>query len=393
MIIKNGKKETMSKKLKGFSLAELLISLLVISIVLSAAIPTITKRTAQEREQIWKWSTDNNSTFFGLGSNQAVLVGISNVPTGELSAFMDDDYRFESYPTIGYHKDAPAFVEPLYIKNATFTTDGDKLMLLKKSIPGESTVSPADHKSTNMGNSHISFYNIENGAERSHNNVSYGGRIAVDRHNIAFGIGTLLHQENVLEKIGTAKNVDLWAKNFKVLDKDGDQDIKQFVGENTAIGHYALMANTKGFRNVAIGEKTLSNNREGSFNTAIGFLAANKIGREKYTDKTTYRISDRTVNKIKFDELAINGKYASENTAIGSSALTFNVTGFGNTAVGADSLKRVKNGDDNVGLGYFALGELNQGFGNVSLGTNSCYTMTEGNYNICIGNSVLNRRP
>ena len=131
----------MSKKLKGFSLAELLISLLVISIVLSAAIPTITKRTAQDREQIWKWSTDNNGTYFGLGSNQAVLIGTPIMPTGNIAVFMDDD---NDASTNNY--------EELYLDNPRFTTTGDKLSILKQSLEGHTT---------NMANSHISFYNIK----------------------------------------------------------------------------------------------------------------------------------------------------------------------------------------------------------------------------------------
>ena len=56
--------EMMYKKTKGFSLAELLISLLIISIVLAAAIPTITKRRAHDPENVWNWTNKNNSAFF-----------------------------------------------------------------------------------------------------------------------------------------------------------------------------------------------------------------------------------------------------------------------------------------------------------------------------------------
>lgn len=335
----------MSKKLKGFSLAELLISLLVISIVLSAAIPTITKRTSQDREQIWKWSTDNNSAYFGLGSNQAVLIGTPTIPSGSLTTYMDDDLggaqgRFE---------------DPIFIKNPRFTTTGDKVSILKQSLQGHTT---------NMANSHISFYNIDSGAERNSANITYAGRIATDKHNLAFGRGTLLHLED---------------------------PTSSWFGENTAIGHYALMATTKGYQNVAVGEKSLSNNRKGFQNTAVGFLAANKLGRETDSDATK-RANNRSVNGITINEINTNGSFSSENTAIGNASLSFNETGFGNTSIGSRSLEINYYGDDNTALGYSSLGLLEKGYGNTAVGSNACNAITEGNYNICIGNAVLSEK-
>ena len=367
----------MSKKLKGFSLAELLISLLVISIVLSAAIPTITKRTAQEREVIWRWSTDNNSTYFGLGAQQAVLIGTPNIPTGDLLAFMDDDYDYGT-------NNADRIEDPTYINNATFTTSGDKLVILKKSIPGQTTVQPSEHQTTNMGNSHISFYNIENGVERNSSNVSYAGRIAADRHNLAFGIGTLLHQENIADGVGTSRGPNLLTSD-------------RFVGENTAIGHYALMANTRGEQNVAVGEKALSHNKVGSNNTALGFLAGNKMNatnREAFkkigdiADDYKGSLTDFAYQRV-FEKIPGFTELPSENTMLGSSSIQRNETGFGNTALGSQSLYNQFYGDENTSVGYFSLGDLNRGYGNTSVGANACSNILEGNYNVCIGNSAL----
>lgn len=331
----------MSKKFKGFSLAELLISLLVISIVLSAAIPTITKRTAQDREQIWKWSTDNNSTYFGLGANQSVLIGTPTNPfndeanTKSIENIMDDGYTNS---------------DSIYFNAPRFTSTGDKLAILKRSLQGHTT---------NMANSHISFYNIQNGIDRNTDNITYGGRIAADEHNLAFGRATLLHMENITD---------------------------DYYGENTAIGHYALMATTSGAQNVAVGEKALSHNKDGSHNTALGFLAGNKVGR-------VAREESRTVNGLTvIESQAGYSATASENTAIGDSALSKNETGFANTALGSQSLTGQIYGDDNTSVGYYSLGTMRSGFGNTSLGANACGIFQEGNYNICIGNSAYSER-
>lgn len=334
----------MSRKLKGFSLAELLISLLVISIVLSAAIPTITKRTSQDREQIWKWSTDNNSTYFGLGSQQSVLIGTPTVPTGDVKVFMDED---NDSSTNNYGE--------LFIDQPRFTTAGDKLAILKQSLHGQTT---------NMANSHISFYTIESGAERTASNIVYAGRIATDNHNLAFGKGTLLHQQDITT---------------------------DWKGENTAIGHYSLMSNKSGIRNVAVGEKALSNNRDGYSNTAVGFLAANKIGREPSSHDRSDRKA-RTVQNMSIDEVDLHGELSSSNTAVGYNALGSNITGYGNTAVGSVSSGTTINGDDNTSIGSFALQTLDQGYGNSAVGANACSSLKTGNYNICIGNAVLSEK-
>ena len=334
----------MSRKLKGFSLAELLISLLVISIVLSAAIPTITKRTSQDRDQIWKWSTDNNSTYFGLGSQQSVLIGTPTVPTGDITVLMDEDNKSD---TNNYSE--------LYIDQPRFTTAGDKLAILKQSLHGQTT---------NMANSHISFYTIESGAERTASNIVYEGRIATDNHNLAFGKGTLLHQRDIAT---------------------------DWLGENTAIGHYTLMSNVDGIRNVAVGEKALSNNRDGYSNTAVGFLAANKIGRAPSSHDRSDR-GARTVQNMSIDEVDLHGGLSSSNTAVGYNALGSNITGYGNTAVGSVSSGATINGDDNTSIGSFALQTLDQGYGNSAVGANACSSLKTGNYNICIGNAVLSEK-
>ena len=64
----------MNNKRKGFSIAELLIALLIISIVLAAAIPAITKKNTAGGEKIWRWAGKNNSAFFGVGQNQSAII-------------------------------------------------------------------------------------------------------------------------------------------------------------------------------------------------------------------------------------------------------------------------------------------------------------------------------
>ena len=97
----------MNKRLHGFTIAEMLISLLIISLVLSAAIPTITKKSASS-DSIWQWSASSTSAYFGEAANQTAIIGdmyLTSMTPAILGSYLaniadfndiSDDYRKES---------------------------------------------------------------------------------------------------------------------------------------------------------------------------------------------------------------------------------------------------------------------------------------------------------
>ena len=231
----------MYKKTKGFSLAELLISLLIISIVLAAAIPTITKRRAHDPENVWNWTNKNNSAFFGAGHNQTAIIGYDMMPFSDLA---DADKVDKYFDTDSISSDITEF---------NFSTDGDKLVLVKR-LRGI-----GENKTENMKNSHISFYNIEDRTGATSRDLIYAGRISSDQHNLAFGIATL-QSLNAVE-IGAHNN----------------DDIGKGRGYNTALGHYALSFLKEGAFNTAVGESALTFNFNAHRNTALGAYALNRV--------------------------------------------------------------------------------------------------------------------
>ena len=66
----------MIKKERAFSLAELLISLLVTSMILAATVPTITRKAASINENPVRF-TLTNDVYTATGDNQSVLIGAS----------------------------------------------------------------------------------------------------------------------------------------------------------------------------------------------------------------------------------------------------------------------------------------------------------------------------
>lgn len=263
---------------KGFSLAELLISLLIISIVLAAAIPTITKRSGASREQIWRWTTSNNDIFFGVGKLQSTILGLSAMPSNVT-------YFYSDY-TSG---------------DETMESNSDKLAIAQQ----------YDSSEQFFKKSHIAFYTAQKTADATATDgIQYTGRLALDRKNIALGIGTLQALQN---------------------DKSW----------NTAIGHYALFHNSTGDKNTALGFLALPANISGSSNTALGY------------------------NSLTMDQTG------DSNTAIGASALSKinkisnDSPSNNNVAIGANACVGIKSGSNNICIGTNSGNDPNGGIGKV----------------------------
>lgn len=261
-----------NNKFRGFSLAELLISLLIISIVLAAAIPTMTRK-GKGSEQIWRWSMPRNSTYFGTGANQSVIIGSATPPLQQGGKDSNGNLVTNDNEIARFFNDSQVQAN----SSTHFTTMGDKLILVKTSFPSET----ANHSSS-LINSHISFYNVVGDLSSTQNDISYAGRLAMDKHNIALGIGSLQ------------------SLNATTTNASG------FMGNNIAIGHFSLFNDVSGIRNIAIGEKALALNLNGNDNTAVG---ANAL----MTSNTGY--SNTAIGSSACNDL--NGNY---NICIGANA-------------------------------------------------------------------------
>ncbi|MCD7740201.1 MAG: tail fiber domain-containing protein, partial [Candidatus Gastranaerophilales bacterium] len=333
----------MNKKTKGFTLAELLISLLVVSLVLSAVIPTITRRTQNDREYIWAWANTNNSAYFGVGSNQSAILGLNNIPEKTLDDMLKDTQAISSVSNDTY--DASPIgndyqTEKIITDDLNFAA-GDKLVIFKKAIENE------NNPNVNFLNSHIAFYTIQGNPDATTNDINYAGRLAMDSGNIALGIGTL---QNI-----TADH----------------------AGENTALGHFALLRDAGGIRNTAVGKKALTHNDNGNYNTAVGFASL-------------YHLSSSSTEDTN------NGINTTENTAVGSLAMERVTQGSYNTAVGSQALRYMDGANNlnssnfNTAIGRGALLLLRQGNSNTALGSHACNKLNNGDDNICIGSYAAN---
>ena len=187
-------------KTKGFSLAELMIALLVISVALAATAPTITKSILGS-DTMWKTSVNNTggeqsvdaNTIFFNGPN--VLIGTQRLPN--------------------FKRASRYFPDAISTSNFDFSPKTDKLVIMGNLADGES-----------LASSHIAFYNQKGTAD-----ATYAGRLASDRYNLALGIGSL---QSLVPNVAESKGI-----------------------YNTAIGHYALFMNEEGSYNTALGYKAM----------------------------------------------------------------------------------------------------------------------------------------
>ena len=79
----------------------------------------------------------------------------------------------------------------------------------------------------------------------------------------------------------------------------------------------------------------------------------------------------------------------SDNTAVGSEALSSSTTPDGNTAVGSHALENNTTGDHNTAIGYFSLASNTEGSLNTAIGLNALGSNTTGNGNLAAGRDAL----
>lgn len=140
---------------------------------------------------------------------------------------------------------------------------------------------------------------------------------------------------------------------------------------NTAIGYWALMANTTGSWNTASGCQALYSNTTGTDNIACGYRAlihnttgSSNIasGREALWTNTTGNSNVASGTYVLFYN---TGDF---NTAIGGAAMHLNTAGGWNTAVGGYALCSNTTGAFNIAMGYGAGCDLQTGSYNIILG-------------------------
>ena len=320
------------KRNKGFSLAEILISLTVVSIVMAAAAPIFTKKS-NIGDESWKWTSSNVQSL----QNGAVYTGDTVIIGASKTPLINELYKEKKYSY------SPSFPEDLVdmqedrLDGIDSLSKKSKLTVVKNSSQRISGTTSYIH---NFADSHIALYNIGGNSA----DVQYVGRLASDQYNLAFGIGTLQSLESeYIERAGfTGKNLKY------ILDKIEPADSSKPTSRganNTAIGHYALSKLKGGNSNVAVGYRAMLDNKAGHGNVAVGYNALVKtaknaddavnlntvVGNFLGYYNSDYKVKDSGTHMITGDKNVIIGNYTKQHS--GNKNLVSNNVIIGNDAV------------------------------------------------------------
>ena len=327
----------------AFTLAEMMVVLLIASVILACMAPIMTtkmKADSSIQTSPWKWAKDNVNAYFGPGSNQAAMIGQNtkaDTDNAKLiinnSTNLDDMILFKAGESTFGH----------------LQITGSKTLLgtLASSVtPSTSTIAIGRNLTPTGGDSIV----IGNNAK------------AEGANGVAIG--------NFASAGSGGNNVSLGSSA-----KNGSGSF------NVAIGSNALSANNTGSENIAIGYSALTGNISAGNNLAIGSnsLRTNTIGR------LGIAIGNYSLN---------NNTIGNNNIAIGYKALYANTIQNSNIAIGAEALQNFNNNTNerkqtNVAIGTSAMSKTTTGHTNTFVGTGSGYNNTTGSYNTGLGHAVL----
>ena len=157
---------------------------------------------------------------------------------------------------------------------------------------------------------------------------------------------------------------------------------------NTALGAYALVADSAGVYNTAVGFSSLRNNTIAHSNTAVGTnsLYFNTTA----TANTAVGVSALQSQSFSNDDSIYDG----QNTAVGYQTLMSNnptsiSNGTQNTAVGANSLNANTIGHSNTAIGTGSLRSNTIGTHNVAAGNHALFANTTASSNTAVGYQAL----
>ena len=317
----------------GFTLAEMMVVMLIMSIILAAMAPVMTTRSKADSSSPWRYSPENLSdAYFGPGESQVAMIGQPN------KLETDDAARLILTTSSSL---------PIHLSFKRDNTTVGRLQFVDTNLVlGSGSM---DHLTTGGSN------NISIGP----NNLT---QVTSGSSNIAIGDNAMLSTTSGNNNIGIgtalASNVD-GSYNVAVGD---DSLTKANSSWNTAVGHNAYQLGTGG-SNTIIGGDAMSEG-SGSNNVAVG------------TNSLWYGSGDGNV------AIGANSNYKNQTltTFTNSTAVGFSsyASGTGSVALGASSNA---NGTDSVAVGNTALANEDS---SLSFGSGA---EANGAYSIAIGAS------
>lgn len=251
----------------AFTLAEMLVVMLILTIVMAAFAPLMTKRKVVDNTTPWRYATNNSDIYYGLATNQTAMIGKNGKLSSDINSKLLINRLNNTQAHIAFSSSGTKLGQLQLGNNAVLlggpTNEVPNLASLSVTGIGARVFGAG----TNSGASNIAvgdyvMYNNSSGS----NNTAIGSssmRVnTVGNYNTAVGAGALYNNLDAHDNV---------AVGMASLNKN-----TQGSG-NAALGSYSLYANTTGESNTAVGTYSLFNSNTGDYNTAIGYNACKNI--------------------------------------------------------------------------------------------------------------------
>ena len=385
-------------KNRAFTLAEMMVVMLILTIVLAAFAPMMTKRKSVDSTSPWKYATNNSDAYYGVTETQTAMIGQnakdSNDPSNRLTLNTGNSNQYSVL-----FKQGTNILGAIRLNSSNFlfnsrtdystVQNGSKLTALGAQALASNT---SGSNNTAIGASALSS-NTTGG-----NNTAVGSSALVSNTttsgNTAFGYQTLFSNAtgaqntaigaSALQSNQEGSNNTAIGANVMAGNKDGSN--------NTVVGSEAFGHHYSGIENIAIGYKTLGGDiigtvhTETNYNTVVGSLALSKHHSSNYNTAIGYKSLG---GDIVGSAVSTNNNY---NTVVGSFALGKHDSGNYNTAIGYKTLGALSISTNihtgrsyNTAVGSQALGNNYSGEYNTAVGVNALLNSTSGNYNTAVG--------
>ena len=379
-VIMRETKKSSRNKITAFTLAEMMVVMLIVSIVLAAMAPVMTTKNKVDNSSPWRYSPANSSdAYFGAGEAMRAFIGQVNGEDADLGKLIiNNNATGNSHILFKSNNDV---LGDLYF-NGTSLILGERRSRSTGAIGDENiNIGHENWPTTDItGSSNITIgdASMRSLTTGSHN-IGLGttlGAVSTGSNNIGIGDDSIEHTNGDYNiAVGTrAYRQGTGGSNVVI----GGDAMSQYSGNNNVVMGTQAMYYGSGNNNVAIGTNANYNgtNSEATYEgtTAVGHnaqarsLNSTAIGRE--TIAGTAGSSDYFANAVAVGYRAnATGAYA---VSIGENS---NATAFGGTALG-----RMAN---STGDNAIAINGTAAGFASVAMGIGSS---SSGNSSVAIGN-------
>lgn len=398
-----GFEASQGNKKTAFTLAEMMIVLLIASIILACMAPIMTTKMKTDstlNSAPWRWSDNGSDAYYSTSDGQVAMIGQKERQNNDDAKFIirsdkEDLISFKSANTNTQTGRLRMTANRLLLGSLA-----NNVRQNATSVAVGRTLTPSGASSVALGNTVITSGENGVGVGRSStasgkNSVAVGNTaIASGENSVAVGNTNTANKVNSValgafnnatgeNSVAVGKSTNASSKNAVVMGVSSN--INSAANGSVAVG---VSIRTLGENAVAVGN---SIGVTGGDSVAIGYKV-DSLGKRSVAiggEASTAVENDISIgNKVGYK--AEEAPARTLNIAIGSNILTKS-TGGDNIALGTGSLGNNTTGGTNIAMGNYALGANTTGAGNVALGSSALNKTTTANRNIAIGPLTLYR--